>query len=62
MSILTQDQLAVLALVGSDASYADPKVLFSFPTPPGASGPDLQSYPDSKRKEDEYGFAISLTH
>lgn len=60
MSILTQDQLAVLALVGSDASYTVPNIPFPFPPAPNASGPDLQSYPDSVKKEDEYGFANSL--
>ncbi|MEP6636976.1 MAG: Mbeg1-like protein, partial [Acidobacteriota bacterium] len=58
MSLLTTDQLAVLALVGSDESYAVSGVPFL--VGPDQASPDLQSYPDSLDFLTEYGFAASL--
>jgi Ca2+-binding RTX toxin-like protein len=50
--------LALLALVASDASYFDPDLLWPFSgANPRAT---LQSYPDNLRQEDEFGFPESL--
>ena len=45
MSALTAEQLAVIALVGSDASYADAAPFRAGST---QSGPNLQSYPETE--------------
>jgi hypothetical protein len=59
MSTLTPSQLAVLALVGSDASYSNPNI--PYPFGPTRDNPNLQSYPDSAKYADEYQFPDDLS-
>src|SRR5258706_2976529 len=54
MTILTRNELSVLALVASDASYR------STPSTPTPGGTILRSWPDNKTVDEEFGFPINL--